>query len=93
VHCSVLGRGAFFFFGQPAEEAALVLQGGLSATMEMLLSSVSLFICGSIGDEKGVLKVNRAEERGRTKFSLELNVGTKYGLIWYFFVELSMELK
>jgi hypothetical protein len=66
--CFVLGRGAFFFFGQPAEEAALVLQDGLSATMEMSLSSVLfllllLLICSSIGDKKGVLKVNHAEER------------------------------
>jgi hypothetical protein len=44
-----------------------------------------LFICSDIGDEKGVLKVNRAEERGGTKFSSELNVETKYGHIWYFF--------
>jgi hypothetical protein len=44
-----------------------------------------LLIGGGIGDEKGVLKVNRAEERGGTKFSSELNVGTKYGHIWYFF--------
>jgi hypothetical protein len=29
--------------------------------------------------------VNHADERGRTKFSLEPNVGTKYGLIWHFF--------
>jgi hypothetical protein len=33
----------------------------------------------------GVLKVNRAVEKGGTKFSSELNVGTKYGDIWYFF--------
>jgi hypothetical protein len=57
----VLGRGACFFFGRLAEEAALVLRDGLSATM--LLSSESfllllLLICG----EKGVLKVNRAEK-------------------------------
>jgi hypothetical protein len=57
------------------------------------LSLLLLLIGGGIGDEKGVLKVNRAEERGGTKFSSELNVGTKYGHIWYFFVELSMELK
>jgi hypothetical protein len=86
----VLGRGAFFFFGQPAEEAALVLWDGLSATMEMSLSSVSflmllLLICSSSGGKKGVLKVNRAEERGGTKFSSELTVGTKSGHIWYFF--------
>jgi hypothetical protein len=96
----VSGRGACFFFGRPAEEAALVLRDGLSATMEMSLSSESfllllLLICGSIGDEKGVLKVNRAEERGGTKFSSEPNVGTKFssepnvgtkfGCIWYFF--------
>jgi hypothetical protein len=85
-----LGRRAFFFFGQPADKAALVLQDGLSATMEMSLSSESfllllLLICGGIGDEKGVSKVNRAEERGRAKFSSELNVGTKSGCIWYFF--------
>jgi hypothetical protein len=40
----VLGRGAFFFFGQPAEEAALVLWDGLSATMETLLSSILLLL-------------------------------------------------
>jgi hypothetical protein len=62
-----LGRGRFFFFCQPAEEAALVLRDGLSAKMEMLLSSVSfllllLLICGDIGDEKDGSKVNRAEE-------------------------------
>jgi hypothetical protein len=80
VHCFdfvfVLGRGAFFFFCQPAEEAALILQDGLSATMEMLLSSVSfllllLLICGGIGDKKGVLKVNRAEEEA------------ELSLVWY----------
>jgi hypothetical protein len=42
----------------------------------MPVSSVSLLLLllligGGIGDKKGVLKVNRAEERGRTKFSLE----------------------
>jgi hypothetical protein len=64
----VLGRGACFFFGQSAEEeAALVLRDGLSATMEMSLSSESfllllLLICSGIDDEKGILKVNRAEE-------------------------------
>jgi hypothetical protein len=93
--CFCFWQGSMF---RPAEEAALVLQDRLSATMEMLLSSIlllllPLLICGGFGDKKGVLKVNRAEEKCRTKFSLELSVGTKYGHIWYFFMELSMELK
>jgi hypothetical protein len=61
----VLGRGACFFFGRPAEEAALVLRDGLSATMSLSSESfllLLLLICGGIDDEKGVLKVNRAEE-------------------------------
>jgi hypothetical protein len=58
-----------FFFGQPAEEAALVLQDGLSATMEMLLSSVLLllllFVCSSIGYKKGGLESDLC--RGKMK--------------------------
>jgi hypothetical protein len=75
-----------FCFGQgsmllPAEEAALVLRDGLSATSQMWLSSESfllllLLICSSFGDKKGVLKVNRAEERGGVRNQmLELNQG------------------
>jgi hypothetical protein len=47
----------FVFIGRPAEEAALVLQDGLSATMEMLLLSslLLLFICSSIGGLEGDL--------------------------------------
>jgi hypothetical protein len=62
----------------------------LSSVLFLLLL---LLICSSIGDENGVLKVNRAEERGRTKFSSELNVGTKSGSIWYFFLELKLKPK
>jgi hypothetical protein len=66
-----LGRGACFFFGRPAEEAALVLQDGLSATMEMSLSSelfflLLLLICSSIGDKKGVLRVNHKTKTKKT---------------------------
>jgi hypothetical protein len=50
-------------------------------------------ICGNIGDEKGVLKVNRAEERGGTKFSLEPHVGTKSHRIWYCFLKLKPKPK
>jgi hypothetical protein len=69
--CFCFGQGSvLLLWPRLAEEAALVLQDGLSVTMEMLLSSKSfLLLLLLICSKKGVLKVNCAEERGGTKFS------------------------
>jgi hypothetical protein len=72
----VLGRGACFFFGRLAEEAALVLRDGNQRQLSLSSKSFLLLLL-LICSEKGVLKVNRAEE------IVEPNVGTKSGCIWW----------